>query len=295
MYELDPVIEDYLLEKLTPELADLARVALRLCSAMSFHQLPTDITNLISLVENRGVMQTNDLILINLELAVTEAILDFGVKLEDDTSFMFKVELLEALIQLDQLADVEYGLSCLEVDTTTEALATLLEYTTSKPIEEYLMALESVDYTLIQNIRNNYQDYLTSNLRPRETEPLIDTKIKLFKLYRTFTNDEYGPLKDLIQASLPIGLPYRDYLDRLSFNDNDLIDLNAKVAPISIDYIKTLACLAIISDSDKDPITVTQDNLESLHENPSIALKLANATKQLLLDFQNYLRTNKGV
>lgn len=295
MYELDPVIEDYLLGNLTPELADLARVALRLCSAMSFHQLPTDINNLISLVENVGIMQTNDLILINLELAVTEAILDFGVKLEDDVSFIFKVELLEALIQLDQLADVEYGLDCLEVDTTIEALATLLEYTTSKPIEEYLMALESVDYTLIQNIRNNYQEYLANNLSPRETEPLIDTKIKLFKLYRNFTNDEYGPLKDLIQASLPIGLPYRDYLDRLSFNDNDLIDLNAKIPPISIDYIKTLACLAIIVDSDKDPITVTQDNLESLHENPSIALKLANATKQLLLDFQNYIRTNKGV
>lgn len=295
MYELDPVIEDYLLDNLTPELADLARVALRLCSSMSFHQIPTYITNLISLVENTGIMQTNDLILINLELAVTEAILDFGVKLEDGVSFIFKVELLEALIQLDQLDDVEYGLDCLEVDTTTEALATLLEYTTSKPIEEYLMALESVDYTLIQNIRNNYHDYLANKLTPKETEPLIDTKIKLFKLYRNFTNDEYGPLKDLIQASLPIGLPYRDYLDRLSFNDNDLIDLNAKIAPIGIDYIKTLACLAIISDSDKDPITVTQDNLESLHENPSIALKLASATKQLLLDFQNYIRTNKGV
>jgi hypothetical protein len=195
--------------------------------------------------------------------------------------------LIVHLLELENLDDTEGALEILNsYSDTNEALAELLEYITSIPAEEYLIQLDVVSPAIITKLRELYNTTKDIIVEEDDQAQLLATKVMLFRKWRDFTHDEFGLLTEYFRKQFPFLLPFEVYMEELAKVQND----TSPFEDISLAVIS----IALVCDSDKDPITTIKERIELLDPNIGIANRIEVQCRQVALDFQKYLQSNKG-
>lgn len=201
----------------------------------------------------------------------------YTIKVSEDTTLRFKVDLLDTLITLESIEDKELVTNVLDSEeNVVDALATLLSLVGTETIEAYLLNIEEVDVSLIKRLKElnvaNEDDYSAYSLP--------DEKRLLFKRYVIFTHDEYGPLRKYIQADLPLHLDFTFYLTYLQ--NEEIVDKD--------EYCKSIVGSLIISNAKDTLVNTLRYHLEDLATTPRESIELEQQCRLIINDFLTFNR-----
>jgi len=286
--KMDDLILNYLYENFSAELADEMIKATDMLEQLDYSALQTDLLNIINEVELVGTNNTNDRIYNVIHAQQILALEEFGIRLDNQATFVFANDLLELLLTMEDIHDVEPLLNIINsANNPLEAFADLADEFTDYSAEDYLTYVIEVSPMLLARIKELFNNTFNNSTLEEQDEltaedtALMNTKLALLKQYRTFIHDEGGILSELFRLGLPLLLPFEIYLSKIDEEYRGNVDHF---------YLRSLMQAAIACDSTNDPITVVHTNLEILSDEPLKAVEIDSAFKQHAQEFQTYLK-----
>ena len=104
--KMDDLILNYLYENFSAELADEMIKAIDMLEQLDYSALQTDLLNIINEVELVGTNNTNDRIYNVIHAQQILALEEFGIRLDNQATFVFANDLLELLLTMEDIHDV---------------------------------------------------------------------------------------------------------------------------------------------------------------------------------------------
>lgn len=284
---MDELILQFLHDNVTPEQYQLYLDLMDTLEQMGNDEIQTVVLNHINTVEDVGIQQTIDNIFNLLDGSLIQTIITFGVYLDaTQTTFSWRCELLQDLIDLENLDDVEDALNILNGEDSAESiLADVLEYTTGNDSTEYLIAFNRVSPSTIANLKEIYQrTYLNAPVEEEEEDPdvnkLKNEKRALLKLYREYTHDELGFATQLIAVDIPFLMPFKKYLE--------MIEPMKVEKQLSVNYFKAIIVFAIMCNEKDSLFNIVRSHMEDLDEDPITAIQYEAQIRKMLNEFKVY-------
>ena len=284
---MEELILSFLSFHIVPEQQEHVFDSLDVIEQFGYQDTTDYLNNIIQSVESNGYLFVVDEIIALINSRLSAILQSLGITVDEEVNYIQKKDLIVHLLALDNLDDTEGALEILNsYSDTNEALAELLEYITSIPAEEYLIQLDVVSPAIITKLRELYNTTKDIIVEEDDQAQLLATKVMLFRKWRDFTHDEFGLLTEYFRKQFPFLLPFEVYMEELAKVQND----TSPFEDISLAVIS----IALVCDSDKDPITTIKERIELLDPNIGIANRIEVQCRQVALDFQKYLQSNKG-
>lgn len=284
---MEELILSFLSFHIVPEQQEHVFDSLDVIEQFGYQDTTDYLNNIIQSVESNGYLFVVDEIIALINSRLSAILQSLGITVDEEVNYIQKKDLIVHLLELENLDDTEGALEILNsYSDTNEALAELLEYITSIPAEEYLIQLDVVSPTIITKLRELYNTTKDIIVEEDDQAQLLATKVMLFRKWRDFTHDEFGLLTEYFRKQFPFLLPFEVYMEELAKVQND----TSPFEDISLAVIS----IALVCDSDKDPITTIKERIELLDPNIGIANRIEVQCRQVALDFQKYLQSNKG-
>lgn len=284
---MEELILSFLSFHIVPEQQEHVFDSLDVIEQFGYQDTTDYLNNIIQSVESNGYLFVVDEIIALINSRLSAILQSLGITVDEEVNYIQKKDLIVHLLELENLDDTEGALEILNsYSDTNEALAELLEYITSIPAEEYLIQLDVVSPAIITKLRELYNTTKDIIVEEDDQEQLLATKVMLFRKWRDFTHDEFGLLTEYFRKQFPFLLPFEVYMEELAKVQND----TSPFEDISLAVIS----IALVCDSDKDPITTIKERIELLDPNIGIANRIEVQCRQVALDFQKYLQSNKG-
>lgn len=284
---MEELILSFLSFHIVPEQQEHVFDSLDVIEQFGYQDTTDYLNNIIQSVESNGYLFVVDEIIALINSRLSAILQSLGITVDEEVNYIQKKDLIVHLLELENLDDTEGALEILNsYSDTNEALAELLEYITSIPAEEYLIQLDVVSPAIITKLRELYNTTKDIIVEEDDQAQLLATKVMLFKKWRDFTHDEFGLLTEYFRKQFPFLLPFEVYMEELAKVQND----TSPFEDISLAVIS----IALVCDSDKDPITTIKERIELLDPNIGIANRIEVQCRQVALDFQKYLQSNKG-
>ena len=284
---MEELILSFLSFHIVPEQQEHVFDSLDVIEQFGYQDTTDYLNNIIQSVESNGYLFVVDEIIALINSRLSAILQSLGITVDEEVNYIQKKDLIVHLLALENLDDTEGALEILNsYSDTNEALAELLEYITSIPAEEYLIQLDVVSPAIITKLRELYNTTKDIIVEEDDQAQLLATKVMLFRKWRDFTHDEFGLLTEYFRKQFPFLLPFEVYMEELAKVQND----TSPFEDISLAVIS----IALVCDSDKDPITTIKERIELLDPNIGIANRIEVQCRQVALDFQKYLQSNKG-
>ncbi len=284
---MEELILSFLSFHIVPEQQEHVFDSLDVIEQFGYQDTTDYLNNIIQSVESNGYLFVVDEIIALINSRLSAILQSLGITVDEEVNYIQKKDLIVHLLELENLDDTEGALEILNsYSDTNEALAELLEYITSIPAEEYLIQLDVVSPAIITKLRELYNTTKDIIVEEDDQAQLLATKVMLFRKWRDFTHDEFGLLTEYFRKQFPFLLPFEVYMEELAKVQND----TSPFEDISLAVIS----IALVCDSDKDPITTIKERIELLDPNIGIANRIEVQCRQVALDFQKYLQSNKG-
>ena len=151
---MDDLILNYLYENFSAELADEMIKAIDMLEQLDYSALQTDLLNIINEVELVGTNNTNDRIYNVIHAQQILALEEFGIRLDNQATFVFANDLLELLLTMEDIHDVEPLLNIINsANNPLEAFADLADELTDYSAEDYLTYVIEVSPMLLSRIK----------------------------------------------------------------------------------------------------------------------------------------------
>lgn len=284
---MEELILSFLSFHIVPEQQEHVFDSLDVIEQFGYQDTTDYLNNIIQSVESNGYLFVVDEIIALINSRLSAILQSLGITVDEEVNYIQKKDLIVHLLELENLDDTEGALEILNsYSDTNEALVELLEYITSIPAEEYLIQLDVVSPAIITKLRELYNTTKDIIVEEDDQAQLLATKVMLFRKWRDFTHDEFGLLTEYFRKQFPFLLPFEVYMEELAKVQND----TSPFEDISLAVIS----IALVCDSDKDPITTIKERIELLDPNIGIANRIEVQCRQVALDFQKYLQSNKG-
>ena len=155
---MDDLILNYLYENFSAELADEMIKAIDMLEQLDYAALQTDLLNIINEVELVGTNNTNDRIYNVIHAQQILALEEFGIRLDNQATFVFANDLLELLLTMEDIHDVEPLLNIINsANNPLEAFADLADELTDYSAEDYLTYVIEVSSMLLARIKELFK------------------------------------------------------------------------------------------------------------------------------------------
>lgn len=284
---MDNLILNFVNDNFTPEHGDYVKRGIHLLSHLGYRDFESVIIDIINEVEQAGIEATVDAIFSKLNETLLRSYKLFGLEVNVDINYQLLIETLETIIDLENLYDASIALDILdnEPDMST-ALAEVLSLLTDQGVFVYLEMFERISPNFIKRLKEILK-VKVENKEPLEVDEqearLFDTKLKLFKQYRSFTHGEMGFLNHLIEVDIPFLLPFNTYLNIIL--EQEETDIGKKA--------KSVVGAALICEEDKAPDAIIREHMDYLDGDPVQAVKLESTCRDIVNLFQQYLAQEK--
>lgn len=284
---MDTIIVNYLHDTFTPEHVEYLSESIQILKTLDYLDFENVVLEYINSVDRIGIDLVNESIISSVDSTLVRALKLFGVVVNEDSNYTEKLQLIKELLLLEELGDPDIAINLLESEEDTlTALATLLEHAGGRPVEEYLLLIEDVRPGLIQRLKELYTQNENNQDTPNTDEEelrLIQDKRKRYIAFRNCFHGETGPLQPHLENNLPYLLPITMYLPIILNHEESSFEEKAR----------SIVTATIICDSQQDSFGQVNSVMELLNPDPSIAVKLSQLCRQVIVTFQNHL--NKGM
>ena len=276
------LILEYISEKLTNELRDELCASFMILDAFVYQALDDDLVDILNdLEEEDDIVQEKFLDCVNSHL--TKVLRSHQVFLADDANLYSKNQILAVLYRLQHLEDPVPPLRILETLTSNEEkLAKLIETYSELDETQAIVAIESVDDSLINNVMTFLyaaEEANESDLSLNENySDLMRLKNNLKDFFTVHGNDNlaYEMMKNGIEAGLSIKI-YYSYIKEHLVTEDDL------------QTAKNILSLFLFSiDTYKDPVVIYRKYSEQLIHPADRIVKIEVKIADLLSSLYQY-------
>lgn len=226
------------------------------------------------------------------QTVVASVIAEFRAKLEyilklhdvtmlDEAPLEMLVQICQGLKSVDDYLDMDSVIDICDGDELShERFAEIMALVTPYTAEEIMMHVGVIEETLIGKIRNLVQQTAEETVASVTTD-----SVEAINRYRLQIAPDELSYQNMLDASLPLGMPFKTYLDYYS-NTNKNIDLS-DIAHLKQFVIDLVGMTLISSDALANPIMYVQQTLTSFTSDINVSMQADIMAKRILQRYTN--------
>lgn len=256
------VIDQHLKDTASPELYSMMEDAFKYFDILGIEDYTLEYTQIMAIGDNESIDSITDSIF-ETTIAIANGIIsNFGITLIDDVSLSAIVNLLGALILIE---DYEFQDNFIAIANealdSEEALCAILDEASGIPAEVFAPIIETVSGSLINTIVHHAQMYINSQIKTGLNKQEVRDKVrKLTDFISKYELTECIAF-NIINNDIAIGLDFNDYFeiskDRLNYSD-------AKATATELYAISLISADTNLQDSASQCLSKTLTSIDAV-------------------------------
>lgn len=282
-------VEFYINYSFTDTLVDDIKQSFYLFDLFQLPDYEMDFTNVLSNMSNISPDQTRDTFINVLNIKLDYIIVEHKFRLVEGISINKKNIILSGLHLLQDLESYSDIMDMLNNDLDDdEMLSELLSQLTELKSTEILSMLDSVDNSLINNIREYATSKIDNNRSLSKRNYLSTSDLNNLKLFKEYCKDILTLGLLFVNNGIIVGLNFKDYVPYIPH------EVFTEEADNKLLAYHIYSIMLITSDYNNNPLKGFRDNSDVFVNSINKVTNIDTEINKLIVDFEKF-KINKGL